>query len=173
MLNQKRNGRTFSSIAPLWVIAGGSLILLGCSNISGGASQSTTASTGGTEVADLANLNRGDLIDKIAENGIQVGDDLYMIPNGIDDDGCETFGPFSKTNATVTAMHYRQADGSFSIAKDPAVCGVQMASLGTDESGCEMYQAQPVNGVLEPTDVVYYRDADGRYLPNKPKTSCS
>lgn len=175
MLDHKRSVPIFSSIASLRVIAGGcSLLLLGCSDLSGGADQSSTSSTEVLpKVNKIKNLDRSGLVDKIAENAIQAGDDLYMIPNGIDDDGCEMFGPFSKNNPTVTAMYYRQADGGFNVTKDPASCRVEMVSLGTDDSGCEMYRAQPVNSDLVATDVVYYQDSDGRYMPRKPQPSCS
>ncbi|MGI9449797.1 MAG: hypothetical protein ACR2QH_04005 [Geminicoccaceae bacterium] len=124
-------------------------------------------------MTSVTKFERGDLLGNILDNAIQVGDDLYMLPKGIDDDGCEMFGPYSENNPTVTALQYRQADGSFDIAKDPAVCGVEMVLLGKDTEGCEMYRAQPVNGVLEPTEVLYYQDAHGRYVPHKPEASCS
>ena len=124
-------------------------------------------------MTDVTKVERGDLLGSILDNAIQVGDDLYMLPKGIDEDGCEMFGPYSESNPTVTALQYRQADGGFDIAKDPAVCRVEMVSLGSDEDGCERYRAQPVNDALEATEVIYYQDADGRYVPHKPKADCS
>lgn len=159
-------------VTRLSLTAAGLSLLLGCSDIVGGSGQSAEE---GSTVAKTTTFGRADqnLTEDLLEKAIKVGDDLYMLPKGIDDEGCEMFGPFSENNATVTALQYRQADGSFNIAKDPAVCGVEMVALGTDPEGCEMYRAQPVTSQLAPTEIVYYRDAEGRYVPHKQTTNCS
>ena len=112
-------------------------------------------------------------LEKILDRAIQVSDNLYMIPKGVDEDGCEMFGPYSTSGSTATAIHYRQADGSFDIAKDPAVCKVDMVAIGTDPEGCEMYHARPINADLGATDVTYYRDADGHYVVHKTGSDCN
>lgn len=106
---------------------------------------------------------------------IPVSDDLFMIPSGLDEDSCEMFRPFSANNPVKAAIHYRQADGSFGIARDPAVCQVEMASVGPDEGGCEHYRAVPVNADLPPlaSEIVYYKSGDGRYSARKPTDDCS
>lgn len=118
-------------------------------------------------------IDRGAIVDHVRSTGIPVSDDLFMIPTGIDDEGCETFNPFSENNLVTTAVHHRQADGSFGIARDPAVCRVEMMAMGPDDTGCERYRAVPVNkDLLMENEVVYYRLADGGYSPRKPKSSC-
>ena len=117
------------------------------------------------------NIDRGAIADQVKKLGIPVGADLYMIPAGIDDEGCETFNPFSEKNLVKTAIHYRQADGSFGIARDPAICKVDMVAMESEEDGPDRYRAVPVNADLPPLDVeiVYYKTSDGSYSANKPK----
>lgn len=153
--------------------AAGFLCLVGCTDIANSQDQSSTDAKEGSAVTDIKKLDRSVLLERSLDNAIQVGDDLYMLPKGIDDDGCEMFGPHSTKNATLTALHYRQADGSFNIARDPAICGVEMVAIGPDDDGCERYQAQPVNPALSPTEVVYYQAADGRYVVYKSQSACS
>lgn len=105
-------------------------------------------------------------------NAIQLGDNFYMLPKGIDEDGCEIFGPYSKGGMTVTALYHRQADGGFDIAKDPAICRVEMISIGAEVAGCEMYRAEPVNRDLDALDITYMRSADGRYVVYRAKADC-
>lgn len=173
MSSQDRNDQDLSSIGRLSASAVSLLLLLGCSDASNGLDQTATGATEKSAVTDITKLDRSDLMEKVLDKAIQVGDDLYMLPKGIDEEGCEMFGPYSETNPTATAIHYRQADGSFDIVKDPAVCKVDMVALGPDPDGCEMFQAQPVNSELEATRVTYYRDADGRYVIHKPQSGCS
>lgn len=123
-------------------------------------------------IKERLSVDREALMTKRVATAIQVGDDLYMVPSGVDEQGCEMFNPFSNNSPSVKAIHYRQADGSFNIVRDPAVCKVEMVAIGLDEDGCERYQAQPVNPDLSPTEVIYYRDADGRYMVYKPKPGC-
>ncbi len=173
MPSQKRNKQDFAvTVRRLSLSAVGFFLLLGCSN-AGSPGQPAASSTEGSGVSIADKINRSRVSVDLLKNAIQVGDDLYMRPQGIDDDGCEMFGAYSKNSPTVTALQYRQPDGTFSIVKDPAVCGVEMVSLGNDEEGCEMYQAKPVTDALEPTPVVYYKDADDRFVPTKPRSSCS
>ncbi len=172
MISHDLNDQHLSSIGRLLVSAAGLLLLLGCSDIANGPDQSATTSSEGSAVTDLTKLDRSELLDKVLKNAVQVSDSLYMVPKGIDDDGCEMFGPYSTTGPTATAIHYRQADGGFDIAKDPAVCKVDMVALGSDPEGCEMYRAKPVNNELAATDVTYYRDAEGNYVAHKTKPSC-
>ncbi|MGI9505494.1 MAG: hypothetical protein ACR2RE_20855 [Geminicoccaceae bacterium] len=120
-------------------------------------------------------VNKPESEDKRQTGSIRVGDDLVMIPAGVDEDGCEMFKPRSANRVVKTAIHYRQADGSFGIARDPAICRVDMTSIGSDEEGCERYHAIPRNAGLPPLaeEIVYYKAADGRYLARKPRDGCA
>lgn len=122
----------------------------------------------------IRKLDSGGIEKKLPEMAIQVSDDLFMIPAGLDEDGCETFNPFSTSdNPVKTAIHFRQADGGFGIAHDPAVCKVEMTSMGPDEDGCERYRAVPVNADLPiDNEVIYYKTADGSYSASRPEDSC-
>lgn|GEM_PF-2130641 len=108
-------------------------------------------------------------------SSIRIGDDLFMIPSGVDDQGCEMFKPRSANNLVKTALHFRQADGGFGIARDPAICRVEMTSIGPDEEGCERYHAVPLNPDLPSlaNEIVYYRTTDGRYSARKPRDGCA
>ncbi len=147
------------------------LSLAGCQDVIGDRNAEGAAS-----VEDkIRNLNKGAIEERIKEVAIPVSDDLLMIPSGLDDDGCETFKPHSVSgNPVKTAIYYRQADGGFGIARDPAVCKVEMTSMGPDEDGCERYRAVPASSDLPVTyEVVYYGAADGGYSAVKPRENCS
>ena len=128
---------------------------------------------GAAGVEKLESLDSGGLSARLREIAIQVGDDLYMIPTGLDEDACETFKPHSASNPVKAAIHYRQADGTFGIARDPGICKVEMTPIGPDQDGCERFRAVPVNADLTVGhEVVYYQEADGSFSPRKPETSC-
>lgn len=56
------------------------------------------------------------------EGAVQVSSDLYMVPAGADDVGCPMFQPWSPTLMVVQALHWRSADGSFSLDRNAADC---------------------------------------------------
>ncbi len=146
------------------------LPLIGCQDMLGDGNTEGAAS-----VEDkIRNLDSGLIEERVREVAIQVSDDLFMIPTGLDDDGCETFKPHSTGgNPVKTAIHFRQAEGGFGIAHDPAVCKVEMTSMGPDEDGCERYRAAPVNADLPLEDeIVYYKAADASFSALKPRGSC-
>ncbi len=58
----------------------------------------------------------------VPEAAIPVGRDLYMIPMGTDEGGCPVFQPWSPTLMVVQALHWRAADGSFTLDRDAADC---------------------------------------------------
>ena len=170
MPSQKSKKQAPFARVRLTVGVAGLTLLSSCGHTAGSGDKSLAGPTESFEVTTNSTFeNGGDPIDKLLEPSIQVGEDLYMLPKGIDEDGCEAFGAFSKTGPTIAAIQYRQADGGFGIAKDPKVCGVEMVALGKDKDGHEMYQAMPNNSSLEPTEVVYYQGAGGRYVPHKTK----
>ncbi len=54
---------------------------------------------------------------------IPIGDDVYAVPIGKPDaDGCQRYRLWSPTKMVVQAIHYRRADGRFTMRKDEAAC---------------------------------------------------
>lgn len=86
----------------VYCLAFGLLLLNGCA----------MAETGGDGSAPAA----------VPEGAIPVGPDLYMLPMGSDDTGCPMFQPWSPTLIVVQALHWRAADGSFTLDRDAADC---------------------------------------------------
>ena len=58
----------------------------------------------------------------VPADAIAVSPDLYMRPMGVDDDGCPVFQPWSPTLMVVQALHWRTADGTFTLDRDNADC---------------------------------------------------
>jgi hypothetical protein len=59
---------------------------------------------------------------KVPEGAIPVSPDLYMLPMGTDEAGCPVFQPWSPTLMVVQALHWRTADGTFTLDRDAADC---------------------------------------------------
>ena len=59
---------------------------------------------------------------EVPADAIPIGDELYMVPAGVDGTGCPWFRAFSPTKMVVQAMFYRAADGSFTMERVEAVC---------------------------------------------------
>lgn len=53
---------------------------------------------------------------------IRVAPELYMQPMGTDERGCAVFQPWSPTMAVVQALHWRTADGTFTLDRNEAAC---------------------------------------------------
>ena len=53
---------------------------------------------------------------------VQVSPELYMVPAGADDVGCPMFQPWSPTLMVVQALHWRSADGGFTLDRNAADC---------------------------------------------------
>ena len=54
---------------------------------------------------------------------IPIGDEVYAVPiGGPDEQGCQRYRLWSPTKMVVQAIHYRRADGSFTMRKDEAAC---------------------------------------------------
>lgn len=103
---------------------------------------------------------------------IKVSERLYMVPIGIDVDGCEQFSAYPADGGmTKQAIHYRRPDGSFSLDKDSATCRVEVVALGPDAAGCAQFRAEPAAG-LAPTGVTYYQAKAGGYVARKPEAGC-
>ncbi len=58
----------------------------------------------------------------IPANAIPVGDDLYMVPTGSDDSGCQMYRKYSPNMAVVAAIFYRGTDGTFVMDKGKSDC---------------------------------------------------
>jgi hypothetical protein len=58
----------------------------------------------------------------VPAGAIRVNDQLYMLPMGTDDTGCPMFQPWSPTLMVVQALHWRAADGSFTLDRHAADC---------------------------------------------------
>jgi hypothetical protein len=59
---------------------------------------------------------------EIPPGAIAVGDDLYQVPIGEDEDGCPMFRLFSPTQMVVQAIFYRAPDGDFTMDRTEAAC---------------------------------------------------
>ena len=59
--------------------------------------------------------------DGLPKGAIVVGEDLYMVPAGLDETGCPWFRAFSPTKMVVQAMFYRAAEGGFVMDRTEAV----------------------------------------------------
>jgi hypothetical protein len=53
---------------------------------------------------------------------IRVGEELYQIPIGADDDGCPRFRLYSPTKLVAQAIYYRDAAGGFTTNRQEAAC---------------------------------------------------
>jgi hypothetical protein len=58
----------------------------------------------------------------IPPGAIPVGDDLYQVPIGEDEDGCPMFRLFSPTQMVVQAIFWRTPEGDFTMDRAEADC---------------------------------------------------
>jgi len=58
----------------------------------------------------------------IPVDAILVGDQLYMVPIGIDKIGCQMYRAFSPNHSVVAAIFYKAADGKFVMDKGKSDC---------------------------------------------------
>lgn len=72
-------------------------------------------STSGVAGADQA---AGD----VPGGAIRVGEQLYQVPIGADDDGCPMFRMYSPTKLVPQVIYYRDAAGGFTASKQEAAC---------------------------------------------------
>jgi hypothetical protein len=59
---------------------------------------------------------------EIPKGAIPVGQELYQVPIGVDDEGCPMFRLYSPTKLVAQAIYYRDASGGFTTDKQAAVC---------------------------------------------------
>jgi hypothetical protein len=61
-------------------------------------------------------------VPQLPRGAIQVGEELYQIPIGADDDRCPRFRMYSPTKLVAQAIYYRDAAGGFTPSKEEAAC---------------------------------------------------
>ena len=59
---------------------------------------------------------------EIPKGAIPVGQDLYQVPIGVDDEGCPMFRMYSPTKLVAQAIYYRDTSGGFTMEKQAAAC---------------------------------------------------
>ena len=59
---------------------------------------------------------------EVPPDAILVAPELYMLPMGEDATGCPMFQPWSPTLSVVQALHWRTADGDFTLDRARADC---------------------------------------------------
>ncbi len=62
------------------------------------------------------------LAEGVPANAILVGDQLYMVPTGKIDAGCQMYRAFSPTDSVVAAIFYRGTDGKFVMDRSKSEC---------------------------------------------------
>jgi hypothetical protein len=92
----------------------GVLLILGLLVQACTAERSVRRSTSGT-AADRATADA-------PRGAIEVGEDLYQVPIGTDDDGCPMFRMYSPTRLVAQAIYYRDAAGGFTMSRQEAAC---------------------------------------------------
>jgi len=58
----------------------------------------------------------------ISAEAVRLGDDLLMVPNTPDADGCDTWRMASQSKATLKAVFFRDAEGNFTTDRRRAAC---------------------------------------------------
>jgi hypothetical protein len=58
----------------------------------------------------------------VPRGAIQVGEQVYQVPIGEDDDGCPMFRMYSPTKLVAQVISYRDAAGGFTTNRQEAVC---------------------------------------------------
>ena len=59
---------------------------------------------------------------EIPKGAIPVGQELYQVPIGVDDEGCSMFRMYSPSRLVAQAIYYRDAAGGFTTNKKAAPC---------------------------------------------------
>jgi hypothetical protein len=72
-----------------------------------------TGSSGGVALRAQAEVPAG---------AIQIGDQLYQVPIGADDDGCPRYRLYSPTRLVAQVIYYRDAAGGFTPDRRQAAC---------------------------------------------------
>jgi hypothetical protein len=59
---------------------------------------------------------------EVPSGAIKVGDQLYQVPIGADDDGCPRYRLYSPTKLVAQAIYYRDQAGGFTPDRRRAAC---------------------------------------------------
>jgi hypothetical protein len=59
---------------------------------------------------------------EVPSGAIQIGDGLYQVPIGADDDGCPRYRLYSPTRLVAQAIYYRDQAGGFTPDRRQAAC---------------------------------------------------
>jgi hypothetical protein len=59
---------------------------------------------------------------EVPPGAIQIGDQLYQVPIGADDDGCPRYRLYSPTKLVAQAIYYRDPTGGFTPDRRQAAC---------------------------------------------------
>lgn len=59
----------------------------------------------------------------LPEGAVEVGEGIYQVPVGRDDDGCAMYQLHAPGQAVIQVISYRRADGAFTTDKSEADCG--------------------------------------------------
>jgi len=70
------------------------------------------------------------MAEEAAEEVIRVGPELEMVRIGEDETGCPMYQPRSDTLMVIQAIHYRRADGTFTLDRSEADCPPREATDG-------------------------------------------
>jgi hypothetical protein len=58
----------------------------------------------------------------VPPDAIRIGDQLYQVPIGADDDGCPRYRLYSPTRLVAQVIYYRDRAGGFTIDRRRAAC---------------------------------------------------
>ena len=62
-------------------------------------------------------------------DAVRVGDDYFMVPVGVDEQGCRQFTPWSSSRPVPTAIYYRKADGEYTLYRSDTNCSGESDAL--------------------------------------------
>ena len=66
--------------------------------------------------------NTGEAAAEVPPGATPIGDGLYQVPIGADDDGCPRYRLYSPTRLVAQVIYYRGRAGGFTTARQDAAC---------------------------------------------------
>ena len=78
----------------------------------------TQAPGGGSTAGGIA----GEAAAEVPLGAIPIGDELYQVPIGADDDGCPRYRLYSPTRLVAQVIYYRNPAGGFTTDRQQADC---------------------------------------------------
>jgi hypothetical protein len=72
--------------------------------------------------AASASGGSADAAAEMPAGAISIGDELYQVPIGADDDGCPRYRLYSPTRLVAQVIYYRSRTGGFTTARQDAAC---------------------------------------------------